>query len=181
MNATLWDTQKLTVKPSGHGKNYRVDAEAPGGEPLASVEDGKVRDASGAVLLEAPVRWGKSGKRFSVDLVGPDGHVIGQATPTKTSTGPRKTKAAVAVTDESGAEVLRAQPDKHGEQVVVARDDTPLARIDITTVKSGFMRKSRVYEVTVEDGVPNELRPLVVGLALRYDAVLNAVKAAAAD
>ncbi len=63
----------------------------------------------------------------------------------------------------------------------VTASGSPAATIDIATVKTGFLRKSRVYTVEIEEGLQPHLRPLVLGLAVRYDAVLNAVKAAAAD
>ncbi len=110
MNATFWDVGAVTVTPRGHGKNYAAQLEGPGGQRLGSVEDGTLRDASGTVVLEAPVRWEKSGKRFSLDFRGADGAALGRAKPVKTSVGPRVTKATVAVAAPDGAEVLEPNP-----------------------------------------------------------------------
>lgn len=181
MNARLWDARSLAVTPSGHGKSYKADVDGPSGERLASVEGGTLRDASGTVLLEAPLRWDKSGKRFALEFIDTDGEVLAEAKAVKTSTGPRSTKATVAVTDRGGVEVLRAEPDKKGEQVRVLAGGAPVATINISTVKTGLLRKSRLYAVEVNDGIQADLRPLVVALGVRYDAVLNAVKAAGAD
>jgi len=95
--------------------------------------------------------------------------------------GPRARKATVAVSDGQGGEAARLEPrDKRGEQLALTAGGSELASIDVAVVKRGFLRKGRVYTVVLAEQIPDEVRPLALAVAIRYDALLNAVTAAAA-
>jgi hypothetical protein len=75
----------------------------------------------------------------------------------------------------------RLEPrDKRGEQLTLTADGSQVASIAVAVVKRGFLRKGHVYTVALADEMPEALRPLALAVAIRYDALLNAVVSATA-
>jgi hypothetical protein len=114
-----------------------------------------------------------------IEIADPDGRALGAGRVIKYGIGPRARKATIAIEDPHGVEAARLEPrDKRGEQLAVTTNGTELATVTVSQVKRGFLRKSRVYVVDLERPIPDELRPLVVATAIRYDALLAAVASA---
>ena len=181
----FWRAPSFSVAPSGSGRGYTAEVKDQGGAPLATCDaEGTIRDASGDVLLSAPVRWQNRGDRptdAGIEIADAEGRVLGSGRVVKYGVGPRARKATLAIVDPQGSEAARLEPrDKRGEQLAVAANGTNLATLSVAQVKSGFMRKSRVYSVDLGAEIPAELRPLVLAASVRYDALLNAVVAASA-
>ena len=181
----LFRTPSLTVTPSGSGRGYRVEVTDSGGAPVATCDAaGAVRDTAGREVLAAPLRWDGRGEKptdAALDVRAADGRPLGTGRVVKYGLGPRSRKATVALTDGGGGEAARLEPrDKRGEQLVLTAGGSELASIDVAVVKRGFLRKGRVYTVALADEIPAEMRPLALAVAIRYDALLNAVAAAAA-
>jgi hypothetical protein len=60
----FWSAPSFSVAPSGSGRGYTAEVKDQGGAPLATCDaEGTIRDASGDVLLSAPVRWQNRGDR----------------------------------------------------------------------------------------------------------------------
>jgi len=181
----LFRTPSLTVTPSGAGRSYRVEVADSGGAPVATCDAaGAVRDTADHELLVAPLRWEGRGEKptdAAIEVRGADGRPLGTGRVVKYGVGPRARKATVAVTAGQGGEAARLEPrDKRGEQLALTADGSQIASIDVAVVKRGFLRKGRVYTVSLADDIPDDLRPLALALAIRYDALLNAVTSAAA-
>jgi hypothetical protein len=181
----LFRTPSLTVKPSGHGHGYRVEVADSGGAPVATCDAaGAVRDTAGRELLVAPLRWDGRGERptdAAIEVRAADGRPLGTGRVVKYGLGPRARKATVAVLDGQGGEAARLEPrDQRGEQLTLTAEGSQVASIAVAVVKRGFLRKGRVYTVALADEMPEALRPLALAVAIRYDALLNAVASAAA-
>jgi hypothetical protein len=181
----LFRTPSLTVTPSGAGSNYRVEVADSGGAPVATCDAaGAVRDTGGRELLAAPLRWDGRGDKptdAAIEVRAADGRPLGTGRVVKYGLGPRARKATVAVIDGQGGEAARLEPrDKRGEQLALTADGTQFASIDVAVIKRGFLRKGRVYTVALAEQIPDDMRPLALALAIRYDALLNAVASAAA-
>jgi hypothetical protein len=181
----FWRTPSLTVSPSGSGRGYSVEIKDSAGAPLATCDaEGAVRDQSGGDLLVAPLRWQGRGDQptdAGIEIADPDGRALGAGRVVKYGVGPRARKATIAIVDPQGTEAARLEPrDKRGQELAVTTNGSELATVAVTEVKSGFLRKSRVYTVELEGPIPDELRPLVLATAIRYDALLRAVVSASA-
>jgi len=182
----VWQAGRLILKPSGHGQKYGVEVTDAGGTALATcAADGEIRDASGALLLGAPLSWHDRGDKPTDALVAiadADGTPLATARVTKYGVGPRAKKATLDVTDPRGEPLLRLEPrDKRGEELALTAGETELATATIEQVKAGFLRKARVYTVELGPAAPEPLRPLALATMIRYDALLNAVVSAAAS
>jgi hypothetical protein len=176
----LWRTQSLVVAPAGAGRGYTVDITDRAGVTLATCDaEGAVRDQLGEQLLAAPLDWqGRRDKALSavIEIADPEGRALGTGRIVKYGMGPRSRKATIAVVDPHGAEAVRLEPrDKRGEQLAVTTNGTELGTVAVSTVKQGFLRKAHVYELELTGRIPDELRPLVLAAAIRYDALLNAI------
>jgi hypothetical protein len=181
----FWRAPSLILSPSGSGHGYTVEITDQAGTVLATCDaEGAVRDPSGDALMVAPLRWQGRGERptdAGIEVADPEGHALGAGRVVKYGVGPRARKATIAVVDAQGAEAARLEPrDKRGEQLAVTTNGTELATLAVQVVKTGFMRKSRVYTVEMAAAIPDELHPLVLATAIRYDALLNAVVSASA-
>jgi len=181
----LFRTPSLTVTPSGSGRGYRVEVTDSGGAAIATCDAaGEVRDTAGREVLTAPLRWDGRGDKptdAGIEVRAADGRPLGTGRVVKYGLGPRARKATVAVSDGQGGEAARLEPrDKRGEQLALTAGGSELASIDVAVVKRGFLRKGRVYTVVLAEQIPDEVRPLALAVAIRYDALLNAVTAAAA-
>ena len=179
----FWRTPSLIVSPSGSGRGYTVEITDQTGGVLATCNaEGVVRDQSGEQLLAAPLRWHGRGDRptdAGIEVADPAGRGLGAGRVVKYGVGPRARKATIAMIDPQGDEAARLEPrDKRGEQLAVTTNGSELATVAVNVVKTGFMRKSRVYAVDLAAAIPDPLRPLVLATAIRYDALLNAVAAA---
>ena len=176
---SLWRTQAFTVAPT---RNTGEITDSDGAALGTWDAQGTVRDSSGTALLQAPVR--SKGHRHKpaeveMDLSDAGGAALGTARVVKYGLGPRGKKATVAIVDAQGAEVARLEPrDDKGEQLAVTSGTEEYATIGVTEVKAGFLRKARVYSVSVASEVPEAIRPLVVAAAVRYDALLDGLVAA---
>ena len=181
----VWQVPRLILRPSGHGDGYGVEVCDEAGSTLATCSaDGTIRDASGAVLLSAPLGWDGRGDKPTdafVSVADADGRPLGTARVTKYGVGPRAKKATIDVTDGQGSHVLLLEPrGKRGEELRLVSGEAELATIAIEQVKAGFMRKERVYTVDLGTAIPEPLRPLALATAVRYDVLLNAVVSAVA-
>jgi hypothetical protein len=175
----LWRATSLTVAASRSGTEIK---DATGALIATCDPEGGVRDPSGNLLLRAPVHWkGHRNKpaHAEVEIVSADGATLGAGRVVKYGLGPRAKKATVAITDTGGEEVARLEPrDKKGEQLAVVSEAGVLATIDVAVVKSGFLKKTRVYTATIISAIPDPLRPLVTAAVIRYDGLLKALEAA---
>ncbi|MGH2979675.1 MAG: hypothetical protein ACRDLQ_08570 [Solirubrobacterales bacterium] len=181
----FWRAPSFTVTPSGSGRGYTVEVKDQAGATLATADaEGTIRDRSGDVLLIAPLRWQDRGDRptdAGIEVADAQGRPLGSGRVVKYGVGPRARKATMTIVDPQGGETARLEPrDKRGEQLAVAANGAELATVAVAQVKSGFMRKSRVYTVDLSGEIPDELRPLLLAASVRYDALLNAVVAASA-
>ena len=183
--ASLPAQPALTLTPSGHGSGYSVAVGDRSGAPLAVCDAaGTVRGQGGEVLLHAPLRW--EGRRdkptgATLDIADGTGTPLGSAKVVKYGVGPRARKASLEIGDASGAAVALLEPRDHaGDELAIAADGRDVATIAVTKVKTGFLRKSRVYSLEHLAEAAEPLRTLVVAAAIRYDAVLGAVVAASA-
>lgn len=181
----FWRAPSFTVVPSGTGRGYSAEIKDQAGATLATSDaEGTIRDVAGDVLLSAPLRWRDRGDRptdAGIEVTDAEGRALGSGRVVKYGVGPRTRKATMAIVDPQGGEAARLEPrDKRGEQLTVAANGAELATVAVAQVKSGFMRKSRVYTVDLSGAVTDELRPLVLAASVRYDALLNAVVAASA-
>lgn len=181
----LFRAPSLTLTPSGSGHDYRVEVADSGGAPVASCDAaGAVRDTSDREVLIAPLRWEGRGDKptdAAIEVRNGDGRPLGIGRVVKYGIGPRARKATVAVSAGEAGEAARLEPrDKRGEQLALTAAGSQIASIDVAVVKRGFLRKGRVYTVSLADVMPDGLRPLALAVAIRYDALLNAVTAAAA-
>jgi hypothetical protein len=175
--------QSLTLTPSGHGRGYAVAVANGSGATLATCDaDGAVRDHAGALLLTAPVR--RHGRRdqplrLAVEVADAWGRPLGGGRVAKYGLGPRARKATVAIVDPQENVLAQLEPRDHrGDQLAVAADGGDLATVAVTEVKTGFLRKSRHYGVSLSAAIPPAARPLVLAVLIRYDALLDAVVAA---
>ncbi len=177
----LWSHPSFVVTPEAKGDGAQITS--GGGEPAGSYDaGGTVRDAGGRALLIAPVK--AQGKRVGLSKVqmpisDPEGKPLGRAEVVKYGLGPRSRKLTASVLDEGGEEVARIEPrDDKGLQLAVAVGASDVITVAVEIVKAGFLRKTRVYSVSVVGEIPEAIRPLVVGATLRYDALLDGVVAA---
>ena len=183
--ASLSAQPALTLTPSGHGRGYTVAVGDRSGAPLAVCDaEGTVRGQAGEVLLHAPLRWhGRRDKPTgaALEIADASGAPIGSAKVVRYGVGPRSRKASLEIADASGAAVALLEPRDHaGDVLAIAVGGRDLTTIAVTKVKTGFLRKTRVYAVEHVAEAAEPLRTLVVAAAIRYDAVLGAVVAAAA-
>lgn len=183
-NHPLWRSRSLTITPSGYDNGYSVAISDGAGAALATCDAaGTVRDYAGAVLISAPLRLPERDERptaTAMSLVDGAGQWLGGARVLNYGVGPRARKATIAAVDPNGAELARLEAVDHkGEQLALSSNGTRLATVAVERVKSGFMRKTNVYTVTFEAHVHEQLRPMVLALATRYDALLTAVVNAA--
>ena len=182
----LWEATRITLTPTGSGRSYGVEVKDESGSTLAACDaEGTIRDAAGEAILTAPLHWEGRGNKATdvrVDFADAGGSALGTGRVTKYGVGPRAKKATVEVVDAGGVTALRLEPrDGRGQELALTAGDSALATVAVEQVKTGFMRKSRVYTVVLADGVTQDVRPLALATAIRYDAVLNAVVSAVAS
>lgn len=180
MGSSLWESQSFTVTPEKSREGYRAEiTDASGGTIATCDNSGTLRDASGDVLLQTPVTWNK--KRhgpsdIKMEVSDPSGSALGVASVVKYGVGPRAKKAIVSIKDAGGAEVARLEAtDKRGEELAITNDTGTLATLTVSEVKTGFMRKTRVYSVQMPSALPENARLLVYATAIRYDGLLDGV------
>lgn len=175
----LLRASSFTVAPTGSGGNHATEIHDSGGGILATCDAaGNISDPSNVVLLRAPVRSDVTRNSVTVemDITGAEGDAIAIARVVKYGIGPRSKKATVAVTDAQGTEIARLEArDKKGEDLAVASGDTEYASIGVAEVKAGFMKKNRIYSVALPSAIPDSTRLPILALAIRYDALLDAV------
>lgn len=179
----FWGVSSFVVSPTRSGAGHIATIVDASGGALGSVDaDGSVRDA-GAVLLRAPVRYETKRHgplQVDMDIFDPAGAPLGSGKVVKYGIGPRSKTAHVAMLDPDGAEVTRIEPaDKKGEELTVSGGGSKYATVAIAEVKAGFLKKNKVYTVSVVGAVPEAAYPLVLAAITRYDAVLDAVISAA--
>ena len=150
----FWRAPSLILSPSGSGHAYAVEITDQLGTVLATCDaEGAVRDRSGEQLMIAPLRWHGRGDRptdAGIEVADPAGRGLGAGRVVKYGLGPRARKATIALTDPQGDEAARLEPrDKRGEHLAVITNGSELATVAVNVVKTGFMRKSRVYAVNL--------------------------------
>lgn len=168
----------FTVAPTKSGAEIK---DAGGGALGSSDPSGSIADRSGTVFLRAPVRSEveRNSATIEMDIADAEGNSIASAKVVRYGIGPRSKKATVAVTDAQGAEVARLKAtDKKGEELAITSGDAQYATMTVEEVKSGFLKKSRIYSVLL-GSMPEPARLPVLALAIRYEAVLDEVASAA--
>ena len=108
-----------------------------------------------------------------------EGQLLGTARVVKFSFGPRSKRVIAAVTNEGGDEVARLEPrDDKGMKLAVTAGGLDLATVDVEETKAGLFRKTRTHRVTLAGEVDDAVRPFVLALTARYDALLDGAIAA---
>ena len=110
----------------------------------------------------------------TLELSSASGAPLGVATVAKFKITPRTKQLDVAVGDD----VRFAVVDDRGEHLVITSDGRDVGRLDIATVKAGFLRKSRVYTLEFDDTLAEPTRSVVLGVAVGYEALLQEVLSA---
>jgi hypothetical protein len=177
----------LTLTPEGRGAAYTVAVADRAGARLASCDaEGTLRWHTGDVLLLAPVR--RHGRRDQPLQVGLDvadawQRPLGSGRVVKYGFGPRARKVTVALTDAAGAPVGKLEPRDHrGDELALASDAGDLATVAVEHVKTGFLRRARIYRADLTAALQPAARPLVLAALIRYDALLAlAADAATSD
>jgi hypothetical protein len=179
----LWRASTFSVSPTRSRAGLTAEIKDAAGGALAICDpDGTVRDASGGVLLQAPVRWEARRNRpldVEMGITDLEGRALGTARVVKYGLGPRAKKATVALIDGQGTEVARLEPqDKKGERLAVSAGGADLATVDVAEIKTGFLQKARVYTATLPSEIAEDIRPLVLAAIVRYYALLEGLEAA---
>lgn len=175
----LWQLGTLVVEPTGKGRGHAAEIKDSGGVARAtSADDGTIKDESGSVLLVAPLRKARSAGDVAIDVADAGGRTLGEVSVAGFTIAPRRRKVTLTIRDSSGSELARLEPrDKHGEQLSLAATGSDVATVRVEQVKSGFLRKSRVYTVDLLAEAPESLRPLAMAALIRYEAMLKEVEA----
>lgn len=179
----LWQASSFVVTPTRSRDGFVADIKDQSGSLIGTSDAaGRVMDAVGGVLLQAPVRYEapRTGP-ISVEMPIADaqGRALGTARVVKWGLGPRSKKATVALLDPEGEEVARVEPeDKKGEKLVATAGGVSLASVDVTDVKTGFMQKAKVITATLPAEIPKLIRPLVLCAIVRYYAIIEGLEAA---
>lgn len=173
--------RSFTVRPRRTARGCTAEVKNVTGTVLASCDEaGTVRDHEGALLLRAPLSWRGAGGRATdagLDVTDDAGRPLWTARVVGYGFGPGARKVTVAVAHPSGAEVARLEPrDRRGQELALHAAGTDVAALSVRTVRTGFWRTARVCSVRTADTIPDELRALVLALAVRYDALLDAAQ-----
>lgn len=176
---SLWQAGTIVIEPDG----AEVAITDAAGAPVASCDTGGAITGTGdeafatATLLDQGRRPKPGGVGLSVSSPG-DG-ALGGAKVSKYRIGPKARKVTLAITNGQGEDVARLEPrDKRGVELELTASGSAIATVGIEQVKSGFMRKRRVYTARLS-GDPGQNAALLLAVLIRYDAVLNEVVSAA--
>lgn len=176
----------FTVNPAKSRAGHEAEIKDTGGGAIGATDSsGAVRDASGNVLFLAPVSY--KTKRHGplnvwMDIKTAQGDPLGTAQVVKYGLGPRSKTATLSLQSTTAEEIIRLEPaDKKGERLRIFSGDTEYATIDVTEVKTGFMRKAKIYTVTRSGAAPEDLETFVLAAAIRYDAVIDALLSASME
>jgi hypothetical protein len=180
----LVTASQFKVHPTNSGGGHTAEVTDSSGSKIGAwTAAGDILDDSGTKILSAPVKWeAPRHGPISVEMQIADGSgsSLGSARVAKYTLGPRAKKLTVAISDIAGTQVGRIEPvDKKGEQLAVSVGEIPVASVDVTEVKAGFLRKKRIYAIQVTGSMSDSARPLVIAALLRYDALLDGVLSAA--
>lgn len=174
---------QFNVHPTNSGGGHTAEITDPSGSKIGAwTAAGDILDDSGTKVLSAPVKWDapRHGPiTVEMQINDATGSALGAARVAKYTLGPRAKKLTVAISDTAGTQVGRIEPlDKKGEQLKVSVGEIPVASVDVTEVKAGFLRKKRIYATQITGAMSESARALVVAALLRYDALLDGVLSA---
>lgn len=171
----LWQLGTLVVEPTRNGGGHAAEVKDGNGVARAKGEaDGTVKDETGAVLLRAPLRKAHRPGDVAIDVEDAEGRKLGEACVTHYSFGPRGRKLTLTIRDSAGSELARLEPrDKRGEELGLVAGGSDVATLRVGHVKSGLLRKSRVYTVDLVAEVPEPARLLAMAGIIRFEAMLR--------
>lgn len=174
----LWQVGTLVVEPVGKGRGHAAEIKDSGGVVRArSEDDGTIKDEAGSVLFRAPLRKARRAGDVAIDVVNAEGRTLGEAGVANYTIGPRGRKVTLSIRDAAGSELARLEPrDKRGEVLGLAADGSDVATVKVEHVKTGLLRKSRVYTVDVVAEAPEPVRALAMAGIVRFEAILREVE-----
>lgn len=172
---TIWSGGTIVITPDGRG----AAVSDGGGSPIASCDaGGTISDAASNAIASANLLdQGRRPKPGGVGLVvsSPSGGKLGEARVAKYRIGPKARRATLAISDGQGGEAGRLEPrDKRGAELELTAAGSVITTVTMEQVKSGFMRKTRVYTASLM-GDPGQNAALFLAVLVRFDAALSAV------
>lgn len=174
----LWRASAIDLVPSRTGNKVSVEVSAVDGPVLAIEDGGTVTDPSGVVLLHAPLIE-RNRRTKGVEVTDAGGRALGSAL--VRNHGPRK--ATYRLTDPAGEEVaaLESRDRKGRELAFVTARGADAGVMRLTDEESGLLarlktHRTRTYRVELTGPVDEALRGLMLATAIRYEAVLAAIR-----
>ncbi|MCO5315662.1 MAG: hypothetical protein M9938_05835 [Solirubrobacterales bacterium] len=186
--AEISSLSAMRVTATGALKSHTAEVADTSGTTLATTDGAGFVRAADSVLWEAPVIQEGGLKSYKdafssktmVDINDAAGQPIGKIRVAKYRFAGRSKSFTFAVLDAAGDVVATIEPEEgSSDSYALKVGDTTVGTMTVETVKLGFLKRARKYEVHIIGDVPEPARTLLMVGVIRFDALADGVAATA--